>query len=116
MSKKKKIIISVTVAVLVLATILTVIASVVSRQNEIKKAQDEYEQAQNAKNDETTSSSDTTPSDTDVPSIPVPDDSGSHIGNNDIVFDVTDKDRDPNPGVKDATIEYGTKEGNENAE
>lgn len=115
MNKKKKIIISVITSVLLLATAFAVIASVIGRENDIKKAREEYEQAQNAKTDEITSSSDITASDTDVPSI-VPDDSGSHMGNNDIILDVTDKDRDPNPGVKNATIEYGTKEGDPNEE
>lgn len=52
MSKKKKIIISVIAAVLVLVTILGVVGAVISRQNEIKKAQEEYEQAQNANNNQ----------------------------------------------------------------
>lgn len=117
MSKKKKIIISVIAAVLVLVTILGVVGAVISRQNEIKKAQEEYEQAQNAdKNNETTEPTDTTNPDSDVPPVIVPDDTGDETVKDDIILDVTDKDRDPNPGVKDATIEYGTKEGSENAE
>ena len=117
MSKKKKIIISVIAAVLVLVTILGVVGAVISRQNEIKKAQEEYEQAQNANNNQDTNDpADTTSPDTDIPPVIVPDDTGDETVKDDIILDVTDKDRDPNPGVKDATIEYGTKEGNENAE
>ena len=116
MSKKKKIIISVIAAVLVLATILCVVGAVISRQNEIKKAQEEYEQAQNANNQETNDPADTTSPDTEIPPVIIPDDTGDETVKDDIILDVTDKDRDPNPGVKDATIEYGTKEGNENAE
>ena len=116
MSKKKKIIISVIAAVLVLVTILGIVGAVISRQNEIKKAQEEYEQAQNANNQDTNDPADTTSPDTDIPPVIVPDDTGDETVKDDIILDVTDKDRDPNPGVKDATIEYGTKEGNENAE
>jgi flagellar basal body-associated protein FliL len=117
LSKKKKIIISVIAAVLVLVTILGVVGAVISRQNEIKKAQEEYEQAQNANNNQDTNDpADTTSPDTDIPPVIVPDDTGDETVKDDIILDVTDKDRDPNPGVKDATIEYGTKEGNENAE
>ena len=117
MSKKKKIIISVIAAVLVLVTILGVVGAVISRQNEIKKAQEEYEQAQNANNNQDTNDpADTTSPDTDIPPVIVPNDTGDETVKDDIILDVTDKDRDPNPGVKDATIEYGTKEGNENAE
>ena len=117
MSKKKKIIISVIAAVLVLVTILGIVGAVISRQNEIKKAQEEYEQAQNANNNQDTNDpADTTSPDTDIPPVIVPNDTGDETVKDDIILDVTDKDRDPNPGVKDATIEYGTKEGNENAE
>ena len=116
MSKKKKIIISVIAAVLVLVTILGVVGAVISRQNEIKKAQEEYEQAQNANNQDTNDPADTTSPDTEIPPVIIPDDTGDETVKDDIILDVTDKDRDPNPGVKDATIEYGTKEGNENAE
>ena len=117
MSKKKKIIISVIAAVLVLVTILGVVGAVISRQNEIKKAQEEYEQAQNANNNQDTNDpADTTSPDTDIPPVIVPNDTGDETVKDDIILDVTDKDRDPNPGVKDATIEYGTKDGNENAE
>lgn len=117
MSKKKKIIISVIASVLVLATILCVVGAVINRQNEIKKAQEEYEQAQNAGNrQDTTDPADTTSPNEDIPPVVVPDDTGDETTKDDIILDVTDKDRDPNPGVKDATIEYGTKEGSENAE
>ena len=113
----KKIIISVIAAVLVLATVVTVVASVINRQNEIKKAQEEYEQAQNADNSQDTKDpADTTSPDTDIPPVIIPDDTGDETVKDDLILDVTDKDRDPNPGVKEATIEYGTKEGNENAE
>ena len=117
MSKKKKIIISVIASVLVIATVVTVVTSVINRQNEIKKAQEEYEQAQNADNSQDTKDpADTTSPDTDIPPVIIPDDTGDETVKDDIILDVTDKDRDPNPGVKEATIEYGTKEGNENAE
>ena len=98
-------------------TILGIVGAVISRQNEIKKAQEEYEQAQNANNNQDTNNpADTTSPDKDIPPVIVPDDTGDETVKDDIILDVTDKDRDPNPGVKDATIEYGTKEGNENAE
>ena len=117
MSKKKKIIISVTAIVLVLATVLLCVASIVGHKNDIESAQKEYEQAQNAThNHETTDPSDTTTPDTDIPPVIVPDDTGDETTKDDIILDVTDKDRDPNPGVVDATIEYGTKEGAEDAE
>ena len=116
MSKKKKIIISVIAALLVLATVVGVVA-VISRQNDADRERKEYEQAQNANNNqETTEPSDTANPDSDVPPVIVPDDTGDETTKDDIILDVTDKDRDPNPGVKDATIEYGTKEGSENAE
>lgn len=93
---------------LVLVTILGVVGAVISRQNEIKKAQEEYEQAQNANNNQDTNDpADTTSPDTDIPPVIVPDDTGDETVKDDIILDVTDKDRDPNPGVKDATIEYG---------
>ena len=112
MSKKKKIIISVTAVVLVLATALTCVATIIGRQNKIKREQEEYEQAQSAnKNHETSDTTDNNTSDTDIPPIIVPDDTGDVTVKDDIILDVSDKDRDPNPGVVDATIEYDTKEG-----
>ena len=116
MSKKKKIIISVIAAVLVLATILCVVGAVISRQNEIKKAQEEYEQAQNANNQDTNDPADTTSPDTDIPPVIVPDDTGDETVKDDIILDVNKENRDPNPEVKDATIEYDTKEGAEDVE
>ena len=62
-------IISVTAAVLLLATALVCIASVIGRQNDVKRAWEEYEQAQNA-----THTPDT--SETNVPPIVIPDDTG----------------------------------------
>ena len=109
MSKKQKMIISVIAAVLVLATVFGVVAAVIGRQHDIKRAQEEYEQAQNA-----THTPDT--SETNVPPIVIPGDTGEETGKDDIVLDVTDKDRTPDPGVIDATIEYGTKEGIDDAE
>ena len=115
MSKKKKIIISVTAVVLVLATALTCVATIVGRQNEIKRAQEEYEQAQNAnKNNETTEPTDTTNPDSEIPPVVVPDDTGDSTVKDDIILVVSEMDRDPNPGVVDATIEYDTKEGTDN--
>ena len=112
MSKKKKIIISVTAVVLVIATALTCVASIIGRQNDIKQDQDEYEQAQNAnKNNETTEPTDTTNPDSEIPPVVVPDDTGDSTVKDDIILDVSEMDRDPNPGVVDATIEYDTKEG-----
>ena len=75
----------------------------------IKRAREEYEQAQNA-----THTPDT--NETNVPPIVIPDDTGEETGKDDIILDVTDKDRTPDPGVTDVTIEYGTKEGVDNAE
>lgn len=115
MSKKKKIIISVTAVVLVLATALTCVASIIGRQNDIKQDQDDYEQAQNAnKNNETTEPTDTTNPDSEIPPVVVPDDTGDSTVKDDIILDVSEMDRDPNPGVVDATIEYDTKEGTNN--
>ena len=115
MSKKKKIIISVTAVVLVLATALTCVATIIGRQNKIKREQEEYEQAQNAnKNDETTEPTDTTNPDSEIPPVVVPDDTGDSTVKDDIILDVSEMDRDPNPGVVDATIEYDTKEGADN--
>ena len=109
MSRKKKIIISVIATVLVLATAISVVAAVIGRQHDIKRAQEEYEQAQNA-----THTPDT--SETNVPPIVIPGDTGEETGKDDIILDVTDKDRTPDPGVTDVTVEYGTKEGVDNAE
>ena len=115
MSKKKKIIISVTAVVLVLATALTCVASIIGRQNDIKQDQDDYEQAQNAnKNNETTEPTDTTNPDSEIPPVVVPDDTGDSTVKDDIILDVSEMDRDPNPGVVDATIVYDTKEGSNN--
>ena len=112
MSKKKKIIISVTAVVLVLATALTCVATIIGRQNDIQRAQEEYEQAQNAnKNHEMSDSTGDTTTDSDIPPAVVPDDTGDVTVKDDIILDVSDKNRDPNPGVVDATIEYDTKEG-----
>lgn len=114
MSRKKKIIISVITAVLALATVLSVVAAVIGRQHDIKRAQEEYEQAKNATNKhETTDASDRTSSE-DLPPIINPDDTGDEVIRAEITLDVSDKDRNPNPEVIDATIEYGTKEGEEN--
>ena len=46
----------------------------------------------------------------DVPPVIVPDDSNSESGKGDLILDVSDKDRNPNPEVIDVIIEYGTKE------
>lgn len=104
MSKKKKIIISATATVLVLATALAVIVSAIGRQNDIKKAQEEYEQAQNAKGHyDTREHIDTTDTDSDIPSVS--DGTGNNVASDNIILDVTDKDRDPDPGIVDAKIE-----------
>ena len=117
MSKKKKIIISVTAVLLVLATALTCVATIVGRQNEIKRAQEEYEQAQNADNSQDTKDpADTTSPDTDIPPVIIPDDTGDETVKDDIILDVNKENRDPNPEVKDATIEYDIKEGAEDVE
>ena len=112
MSKKKKIIISVTAAVLVLAMVLTCVAVVIGNKNDTEREREEYEQAQNANNNQDTNdpAGDTT-TDSDIPPVVVPDDTGDVTVKDDIILDVSDKDRDPNPGVVDATIEYDTKEG-----
>lgn len=96
-------------AALVLVIIMSIVLAIVGRQNDIKRAREEYEQAQNA-----THTPDT--SETNVPPIVIPGDTGEETGKDDIVLDVTDKDRTPDPGVIDATIEYGTKEGIDDAE
>lgn len=117
MSKKKKIIISVTAIVLVLATVLTCVAVFVSNKNNTNREREEYEQAQNAGNEQDTKDpADTTSPDTDIPPVIVPDDTGDEKVKDDIILDVNDKNRDPNPGVVDATIEYDTKEGASDAE
>lgn len=113
MSKKKKIIISVTAAVLVLAMILTCVAVVIGNKKDREREREEYEQAQNA---DTNNSTSTTSPETDIPPVIQPDDTGDDTTKDDIILDVTDEDRDPNPGVVDATIEYDTKEGAEDAE
>ena len=114
---KKKIIISVTAVVLILATVLTCVAVVIGNQNDIDKERDDYEQSQNANNNhETAEPTDTTNPDSDVPPVIVPDDTGNETVKDDIILDVSDMDRDPNPGVVDATIEYNTKEGVDNVE
>ena len=110
MSRKKKIIISVIATVLVLATAISVVAAVIGRQHDIKRAQEEYEQAKNAThNHETTDASDRTSSE-DLPPIINPDDTGDEVIRDEIILDVSDKDRNPNPEVIDVIIEYGTKE------
>ena len=115
MSKKKKIIISVTAVVLVLATVLTCVAVVIGNQNDIDREREEYEQAQNAKNEQDTKDpADTTSPNEDIPHVVVPDETSDETVKDDIILDVSDMDRDPNPGVVDATIEYDTKEGANN--
>ena len=110
MSRKKKIIISVIATVLVLATAFSVVATVIGRQHDLKRAQEEYEQAKNAThNHETTDASDSTSSE-DLPPIINPDDTGDEGIRDEIILDVSDKDRNPNPEVIDVIIEYGTKE------
>lgn len=115
MSKKKKIIISVTAIVLVFATVLTCVAVFIGNKNDTEREREEYEQAQNANNNQDTNDpADTTTPDTDIPPVIVPDDTGDESIKDDIILDVSDMDRDPNPGVVDATIEYDTKEGANN--
>ena len=114
MSRKKKIIISVIAAVLVLATVLGVVAAVIGRQHNIERAQDEYEQAQNATNKRETPAPPDNPPPENLPPVIHPDDTGDEGIKDEIILDVSDKDRNPNPEVIDATIEYGTKEGEEN--
>lgn len=105
-----------TAIVLVLATVISVVAVVIGNQNDTEREREEYEQAQNATHDhETKDPSDTNP-DTDIPPVIVPDGTGDETVQDDIILDVNGEERDPNPGVKDATIEYGTKEGAEDAE
>ncbi len=117
MSKKNKIIISVTAIVLVLAMVVSVVAIVIGNKNDTEREREEYEQAQNANNEQDTKDpADTTSPDEDIPPVIAPDDTGDETVKDDIILDVNDKDRDPNPGVVDATIEYDTKEGASNAE
>ena len=117
MSKKKKIIISVTAIVLVLATVLTCVAVFIGNKNDTERAREEYEQAQNANNNQDTNDpADTTSPDTDIPPVIIPDDTGDETVKDDIILDVNKENRDPNPEVKDATIEYDTKEGAEDVE
>ena len=117
MSNKKKIIISVTAIVLVLATVLTCVAVIIGNKNDTERAREEYEQAQNANNNQDTNDpADTTSPDTDIPPVIVPDDTGDETVKDDIILDVNKENRDPNPEVKDATIEYDTKEGAEDVE
>ena len=114
MSKKKKIIISVTAIVLVLATVLTCVAVIIGNKNDTEREREEYEQAQNANNNQDTNDpADTTSPDTDIPSVIIPDDTGDETVKDYIILDVNKENRDPNPEVKDATIEYDTKEGAE---
>ena len=116
MSKKKKIIISVTAAVLVLAMVLTCVAVVIGNKKDREREREEYEQVQNATNNhETSDPSEITP-DSDSPPVIVPEDTEDETVQGDIILDVTDEDRDPNPGIVDATIEYDTKEGADDAE
>ena len=115
MSKKKKIIISVTAIVLVLATVLTCVAVFIGNKNDTEREREEYEQAQNANNNQDTNDpADTTSPDT--PPVIIPDDTGDETVKDDIILDVNKENRDPNPEVKDATIEYDTKEGAEDVE
>lgn len=115
MSKKNKIIIGVSSGVLALVIALTAIFVNVKRQNEIKREQEEYEQVQNATHTpDETEPSESTSDDNQILDIIVPDDDGSGNKKDDIILDVSDKNRDPNPGIIDATIEYATKESEEN--
>ena len=115
MSKKKKIILSVTAVVLVLATVLTCVAVVIGNQSNIDRERVEYEQTQNVnKNHGTSDSTGDTTTDSDIPPVVVPDETGDETVKDDIILDVSDMDRDPNPGVVDATIEYDTKGGANN--
>ena len=114
MSKKKKIIISVTAVVLVLATVLTCVAVVIGNQSNIDREREEYEQTQNANNNQDTNDPADTTTDSNIPPVVVPDETGDETVKDDIILDVSDMDRDPNPGVVDATIEYDTKEGANN--
>jgi len=117
LSNKKKIIISVTAIVLVLATVLTCVAVIIGNKNDTERAREEYEQAQNANNNQDTNDpADTTSPDTDIPPVIIPDDTGDETVKDDIILDVNKENRDPNPEVKDATIEYDTKEGAEDVE
>ena len=109
MSRKKKIIISVIAAVLVLATVFSV-AAVIGRQHNIERAQDEYEQAQNATNKHETTDPPENTSSEDLPPVIHPADTGDEVIKDEIILDVSDKDTNPNPEVIDVIIEYGTKE------
>ena len=117
MSKKKKIIIGVVSLVLILGLILTCVLVSLNNSDEDSRTQKEIEQAQKDNTtDENKETEESQPTDTDVLPVVPPDDTGDETTKDDIILDVTDKDRDPNPGVKDATIEYGTKEGAYDAE
>jgi len=117
LSNKKKIIISVTAIVLVLATVLTCVAVIIGNKNDTEREREEYEQAQNANNNQDTNDpADTTSPDTNVPPVIIPEDTGDETVKDDIILDVNKENRDPNPEVKDATIEYDIKEGAEDVE
>ena len=116
MKNKKKIIISVTAIFLVIATIIMCVFAYIDRQNDIRRAKEEYEQAHNSQSTNTTTYTEYNPPENNVPPIKFPDDSDESDEKDDIILDVTDRERNPNPEVIDTKVEYGTKEGTDNAE
>ena len=116
MKNKKKIIISATAIFLVISTIMMCVFAYIDRQNDIRRAKEEYEQVHNSKSTNTTTSTEYNPPENTVPPIEFPDDSDESDKKDDIILDVTDKERNPNPEVIDTKVEYGTKEGTDNAE
>lgn len=110
-------IIGIALAILCLGIVLTGILISLNKRDDDSRTQKEMEQAQKDNAiDETTDTNGEKPADTKIPPVIAPEDTGGKTTKDDIILDVTDKDRDPNPGVRDVTIEYGTKEGAIDAE
>ena len=99
MSKKKKIIISIVSAVLALASLVPVVVFLTT---------DPSTSGGHETQDETLINENNTGEDT-IPPIEFPSETDTKDLRDDIILDVGDIERDPEPGVIDAVVEYETK-------
>jgi hypothetical protein len=102
LSKKKRIIISVVAAVLAVASLVPVVGLLTTTE----LPSDDRETQGETFSKETTMSEDT------IPPVDFPIETDTEDIRDDIILDVEDFERDPEPGVVDAVIEYETKGGN----
>lgn len=107
---KKKIIIGATAVLLIIAIVCPLAFSIVNTNEHGNEGTSNTAES-TTRYEETTSSTKDSTSGTEIPPIEIPKETAATTKKPDVTLDVTDKERDPNPGIVDATVEYGTKEG-----